>query len=81
MDFIAYAKANAQPMLTDSVSQCLNSAYVDLRKVGSGRGQITDSPDSWRALFGWRRLRLRCGSQLLWSSLMWRRRDVYTTGP
>ena len=44
MDFIAYAKANAQPMLTDSVSQCLNSAYVDLRKVGSGCGQITDYP-------------------------------------
>ena len=32
-DYIAYAKANFQPTLTDSASQRLISAYVDMRKV------------------------------------------------
>ena len=32
-DYIAYAKANFQPTLTDAASQRLISAYVDMRKV------------------------------------------------
>ena len=32
-DYIAYTKANFQPTLTDSASQRLISAYVDMRKV------------------------------------------------
>ena len=40
-DYIVYAKAPFQPMLTDSDSQRLTSAYVNVRKVGSGRGQST----------------------------------------
>ena len=81
-DCIAYAKANLQPTLMDSASQRLISAYLmDMRKVGSGRGRITAYPLSWIALFGWRRFTLRRGSQLLWSSRMWRRSGVCTARP
>ncbi|KAF0303812.1 DNA replication licensing factor MCM4 [Amphibalanus amphitrite] len=49
-DYIAYAKATFQPTLTDAASQRLISAYVDMRKVGSGRGQITAYPRQLESL-------------------------------
>ncbi|XP_037076979.1 DNA replication licensing factor MCM4-like, partial [Pollicipes pollicipes] len=49
-DYIAYAKANFHPTLSDAASQRLISAYVDMRKVGSGRGQITAYPRQLESL-------------------------------
>ena len=48
--YLIYAKANFQPSLTDSASQRLFSAYVDMREVGSGRGQITGCPRQLESL-------------------------------
>jgi len=49
-DYIAYARNNVQPVLTEAASQRLISAYVDMRKVGSGRGQITAYPRQLESL-------------------------------
>ncbi|KAB7499902.1 DNA replication licensing factor MCM4 [Armadillidium nasatum] len=49
-DYIAYAKEHIQPKLSDDASQRLISAYVDMRKVGSGRGQITAYPRQLESL-------------------------------
>ena len=43
-DYIVYARTNLQARLTDSASQRLISAYVNLRRVGSGGSQITAYP-------------------------------------
>ena len=43
-DSITYTKANFLPTLTDPASQRLISVCVDVRNVGSGRGQITANP-------------------------------------
>ena len=39
-----------QPKLSEEASQRLISAYVDMRKVGSGRGQITAYPRQLESL-------------------------------
>lgn len=49
-DYLAYAKEYIQPKLTDDASQRLISAYVDMRKVGSGRGQVTAYPRQLESL-------------------------------
>merc|ERR1711942_659133 len=49
-DYLAYAKEYIQPKLSDDASQRLISAYVDMRKVGSGRGQITAYPRQLESL-------------------------------
>jgi len=49
-DYLAYAKEYIQPKLSDDASQKLISAYVDMRKVGSGRGQITAYPRQLESL-------------------------------
>lgn len=49
-DYIAYAKITYQPKLTDAASQKLISAYVDMRKVGSGRGQVSAYPRQLESL-------------------------------
>ncbi|KAG0725162.1 DNA replication licensing factor MCM4 [Chionoecetes opilio] len=49
-DYIAYAREYVHPRLSESASQRLISAYVDMRKVGSGKGQITAYPRQLEAL-------------------------------
>lgn len=45
-----YAKENIQPKLSDEASQRLIQAYVDMRKIGSGRGQISAYPRQLESL-------------------------------
>lgn len=49
-DYIAYAKEYIHPKLSDEASQRLIQAYVDMRKAGLGRGQITAYPRQLESL-------------------------------
>lgn len=49
-DYIAYAKEHIHPKLSDEASQKLIQAYVDMRKIGSGRGQISAYPRQLESL-------------------------------
>ncbi|XP_018372359.1 PREDICTED: DNA replication licensing factor MCM4 isoform X2 [Trachymyrmex cornetzi] len=49
-DYIAYAKEHVQPSLNEESQQRLIQAYVDMRRVGSGHGQITAYPRQLESL-------------------------------
>ena len=49
-DYIAYAREHVHPKLTDEAQQRLIQAYVDMRKIGSGRGQISAYPRQLESL-------------------------------
>lgn len=49
-DYIAYAKEHVHPKLTEEAQQRLIQAYVDMRKIGSGRGQISAYPRQLESL-------------------------------
>lgn len=49
-DYITYAKENVHPKLSEEAQQRLIQAYVDMRKVGSGRGQISAYPRQLESL-------------------------------
>lgn len=49
-DYIAYCKENIHPKLSEEASQRLIQAYVDMRKIGSGRGQISAYPRQLESL-------------------------------
>ncbi|XP_076267346.1 disc proliferation abnormal [Rhynchophorus ferrugineus] len=49
-DYISYAKEHVHPKLGEEASQRLIQAYVDMRKVGSGRGQISAYPRQLESL-------------------------------
>lgn len=49
-DYISYAKEHIHPKLSEEASQRLIKAYVDMRKVGSGRGQISAYPRQLESL-------------------------------
>ncbi|XP_063225908.1 DNA replication licensing factor MCM4 [Bacillus rossius redtenbacheri] len=49
-DYIAYACEFVHPKLSELASQLLIKVYVDMRKVGSGRGQITAYPRQLESL-------------------------------
>lgn len=49
-DYIAYAKEHIRPVLSEVAQQKLVHAYVDMRRVGSGRGQITAYPRQLESL-------------------------------
>ncbi|XP_069188391.1 DNA replication licensing factor MCM4 [Procambarus clarkii] len=49
-DYLAYAREYVHPKLSEDASQRLISAYVDMRKVGSGRGQVTAYPRQLESL-------------------------------
>lgn len=49
-DYIAYAKEHVHPTLGEEAQQRLVQAYVDMRRVGSGRGQITAYPRQLESL-------------------------------
>merc|ERR1712173_11152 len=49
-DYIKYAKQSFAPVLSDSAGQQLIENYVEMRKIGSGRGQITAYPRQLESL-------------------------------
>ncbi|XP_011313071.1 DNA replication licensing factor MCM4 [Fopius arisanus] len=49
-DYIAFAKEHIHPTLSEESQQRLVQAYVDMRRVGSGRGQITAYPRQLESL-------------------------------
>lgn len=49
-DYLAYAKEHIHPTLSDDAQQRLIQAYVDMRKVGAGRGQISAYPRQLESL-------------------------------
>ncbi|XP_023162902.1 DNA replication licensing factor MCM4 [Drosophila hydei] len=49
-DYIAYAREHLSPTLSDEAQQRLIQAYVDMRKVGAGRGQISAYPRQLESL-------------------------------
>jgi DNA replication licensing factor MCM4 len=49
-DYLAYARNFVHPTLSEEAGQELIHCYVDMRKVGSGRGQITAYPRQLESL-------------------------------
>ncbi|XP_076283988.1 disc proliferation abnormal [Lasioglossum baleicum] len=49
-DYIVFAKEHVQPVLNEESQQRLIQAYVDMRRVGRGRGQITAYPRQLESL-------------------------------
>lgn len=49
-DYLAYAKEHINPILSEEAQQRLIQAYVDMRKIGSGRGQISAYPRQLESL-------------------------------
>ncbi|CAL2030869.1 unnamed protein product [Caenorhabditis brenneri] len=49
-DYIAYAKANVHPKLTDDASQFIIEKYIFMRKAGAQHGQITAYPRQLESL-------------------------------
>jgi len=49
-DYIKYAKQTFAPVLSDSAGQQLIENYVEMRKIGAGRGQITAYPRQLESL-------------------------------
>ncbi|KAF6205854.1 hypothetical protein GE061_020028 [Apolygus lucorum] len=49
-DYVSYAKENIQPTISDAAGTLLVNSYVEMRKVGSGRGQISAYPRQLESL-------------------------------
>jgi DNA replication licensing factor MCM4 len=49
-DYIAYAKMHFKPTLTEQSGKALVEAYLEMRKMGSGKGQITAYPRQLHSL-------------------------------
>ncbi|XP_061652360.1 DNA replication licensing factor MCM4 [Phyllopteryx taeniolatus] len=49
-DYIAYARTYIAPRLNEEASQALIEAYVDMRKIGSGRGMVSAYPRQLESL-------------------------------
>jgi len=49
-DYIGYAKEYIHPSLSEKASQAFIESYVEMRKVGSGRGQISAYPRQLESL-------------------------------
>ncbi|XP_054016104.1 DNA replication licensing factor MCM4 [Hylaeus anthracinus] len=49
-DYLIFAKEHIQPVLNEESQQRLIQAYVDMRRVGRGRGQITAYPRQLESL-------------------------------
>lgn len=49
-DYLAYAREHIHPTLSEEAQQRLIQAYVDMRKVGAGRGQISAYPRQLESL-------------------------------
>lgn len=49
-DYIAFARTTVHPRLSEEASQALIEAYVDMRKIGSGRGMVSAYPRQLESL-------------------------------
>merc|ERR1711973_113636 len=49
-DYVKYAKDKYNPVLSDEAGQKMISYYVEMRKVGAGRGQVTAYPRQLESL-------------------------------
>lgn len=49
-DYIGYARSTFHPVLSPEAKECLKVAYVEMRKIGSNRGQITAYPRQLESL-------------------------------
>ena len=49
-DYIKYAKQTYKPTLSDGAGMLLTQNYVEMRKIGSGRGQVTAYPRQLESL-------------------------------
>lgn len=49
-DYIMYAKTQFKPKLTEESSRSLVEAYLEMRKLGSGKGQVTAYPRQLHSL-------------------------------
>uniref|UniRef100_A0A8C1K6B6 DNA replication licensing factor MCM4 n=1 Tax=Cyprinus carpio TaxID=7962 RepID=A0A8C1K6B6_CYPCA len=49
-DYIAFARTSVHPRLSEEASQALIEAYVDMRKIGSGRGMVSAYPRQLESL-------------------------------
>lgn len=49
-DYIGYARMNFHPVLSEEAAQALKHSYVEMRKVGSGKGQISAYPRQLESL-------------------------------
>jgi len=49
-DYIAYARANINPRISEKAGQIFIESYVEMRKVGSGRGQVSAYPRQLESL-------------------------------
>ena len=49
-NYIKYAKQTYNPVLSDAAGQQLIQNYVEMRKIGSGRGQVTAYPRQLESL-------------------------------
>ncbi|XP_043921162.1 DNA replication licensing factor MCM4 [Protopterus annectens] len=49
-DYIAYARTYVHPKLSEEAGQALIEAYVDMRKIGSGRGMVSAYPRQLESL-------------------------------
>lgn len=49
-DYIAYSRTEYQPKLSEEACEALVSEYVDMRRLSSGRGQVTAYPRQLESL-------------------------------
>ena len=49
-DYMTYARTYVHPKLDDHAGQRLIDSYVDMRKIGSGRGQVSAYPRQLESL-------------------------------
>lgn len=49
-DYLAYAKQFVQPKISEDAGQEFIQAYVNMRKIGSGRGQVSAYPRQLESL-------------------------------
>ena len=49
-DYIAYVKTYAHPKISEKAGQAFIEAYVEARKMGSGRGQVSAYPRQLESL-------------------------------
>lgn len=49
-DFIAYARHHCNPKLDDTAGEELVQQYVEMRRIGKGRGQISAYPRQLESL-------------------------------
>lgn len=49
-DYIAYAKSVINPKISEAAGQAFIQEYVNMRKIGSGRGQVSAYPRQLESL-------------------------------